>query len=252
MTSTVDPKEMAHFTTLASQWWDESGSYKLLHQINPLRLSFIRQAIGLDSLQGLRVLDVGCGGGLISEPLARLGASVVGLDGALANIEAAQTHALVQGLSIDYRHASPEALVAQGETFDVVLALEVLEHTVNPQEFIEACGALTRPEGTLILSTLNQTIASYLLGIVAAEQVLGWVPKGTHQWRKFMKPRALQQLLFAQGFQEQAYKGMHFSLSQRTWVLGEDLSVNYFVSAQRQKTGKKGSKHLVGELSSWG
>ena len=252
MTTTLDPQEVAHFTTLATQWWDESGSYKILHQINPLRLAFIRQAIGLESLDGLKILDVGCGGGLISEPLARLGAQVTGIDGALANIETAQAHAISQGLSIDYRHTTPEELLAQGEVFDVVLGLEVIEHTSNPEAFMDACSRLTGPEGWLILSTLNQTIASYVLGIVAAEQVLGWVPKGTHQWRKFIRPRVLQRMLSDRGFSEQAFKGMHFSLSQRRWVLGDDLSVNYFVCAQRQRIGKNGSKHFLGELSSWG
>jgi 2-polyprenyl-6-hydroxyphenyl methylase/3-demethylubiquinone-9 3-methyltransferase len=206
----------------------------------------------LDSLEGLRILDVGCGGGLISEPLARLGARVTGIDGALANIETAQAHALSQGLSVDYRHASPEDLLAKGEVFDVVLGLEVIEHTASPEAFMDACAQLTAPEGKLILSTLNQTIASYVLGIVAAEHLLGWVPKGTHQWRKFIRPRVLQRMLFDRGFEQQSFKGMHFSLSQRKWALGDDLSVNYFVCAQRQKTGKNGSKHFLGELSSWG
>ena len=252
LTSTVDEKEIAHFNALADGWWDESGPYKILHQINPLRLDFIRTAIGKTSLEGLKILDIGCGGGLVSEPLARLGAQVTAIDGSTANIEAAKAHALSQGLQIDYRVESPENLIKFGHLYDVVLAVEVLEHVSDLNAFMDACAQLTAPEGCLILSTLNQTIASYLLGIIAAEHILKWVPQGTHQWNKFIRPRKLQQMLMRRGFEDLAFKGMSYRPFSKKWVLGDALEVNYFVSAYRQKNGKNGNRHFFGELSSWG
>ena len=250
--STLDETEVAHFSALAHQWWDEAGPYKILHEINPVRIDFIRQSLGLASFAGLRILDIGCGGGLVSEPLARLGAHVTAIDASEENIAVAKAHAAAHGLTIAYHQGGPESLLADGKTFDLVLAMEVIEHVSDPAAFMDACAALTSPEGHLVMCTLNQTVASYLLGIVAAENVLGWVPKGTHQWRKFVRPRVLQKWLLERGFEGQSFKGMSYHILKNKWSLSDDLSVNYFVCAYRQKMGKKGIKHLVGELSSWG
>jgi len=245
-----------HFQQYAHAWWEESGPFSILHKINPTRLSFILEAIrsehelnDLLPLKGFRILDVGCGGGLLCEPLARLGATVVGIDAVSENITTAQKHALDNGLSIDYQTSTIESF--QKDPFDVVIAMEIIEHVDNPALFLEHCDRLTQPDGCLILSTLNQTIFSAALGIFAAENILGWVPKGTHSWSKFIRPRHLQQLLFKHKFEQQVYKGLSFKPLSRQWILSDNLDINYLVAAFRHKN-ERPKKHFFGDLSSWG
>lgn len=234
LTSSLDPQEMDHFSQLASRWWEETGPFSMLHKINPVRMAFIRKALEKESLAGLSILDVGCGGGLISEPLARLGAQVTAIDGVAENIQAAQAHSKAQGLSIDYRHGGPEDLLQQGLRFDAIIGLEVLEHVADPDFFLGCLSPLVKEDGVLILSTLNRTVQSYLLGIIAAEHLLKWVPKGTHQWRKFIQPRHLQKMLFSLGFQGQTYEGLSLNPLSREWEASPSLAVNYFVAARRK------------------
>ena len=245
------------FETLFPHWWDEEGPFKVLHQITPLRMRWILKAMeNLESpvqgplpLSGLRILDVGCGGGLVAEPLCRLGASVTGIDQVAGNIATATAHAQQQELPIHYRHEDMTTLIAAGEMYDAVIAYEVIEHVENPALFTHQLCQLVKDTGVLILSTLNRTLASYALGIVLAERVLGWVPQGTHQWKQFIRPRELQAWLYQNGFASQQYQGMHFKPLTRQWVLGDSLDVNYFAAAYRQK---KGSQHLREDLRSWG
>ncbi len=200
-TSTIDPAEVARFERIAETWWDPRGPMKVLHRFNPVRLAYIRdeacRRFGRDprsarSLEGLTVLDVGCGGGVLSEPLARLGARVTGLDPAPTNISVARLHAERVGLPIDYRNETVESVVAKGETFDMVLAMEVVEHVADVQTFVNACAKAAKPEGCLIMATLNRTAKSFAFAIVGAEYVLGWLPKGTHEWEKFVTPEELR------------------------------------------------------------
>lgn len=239
--SSVDPADVARFSALADQWWAPDGPFRPLHELNPTRLDFLRQTIGghferdADSVrpcEGLTVLDIGCGGGLVAEPMARLGATVTAVDASPENIAAAAAHAASQGLDIAYRSGTAEALTAEGLTFDVVLALEVIEHTADPGGFLASCRALTRPDGLLILSTLNRTARSYIFGIIGAEYIARWVPPGTHDWRKFMKPSELSRSLRAAGFQLSNLMGMIYHPLTQSWSLAEDdLNINYFAVA---------------------
>lgn len=246
------------FSALAPQWWDEKGPFSILHTITPQRIQWILETVkGAERvpedtrypLKGLQVLDVGCGGGLVSEPLARLGACVTGIDILPQNIEVAQQHAQAVGLNITYRVAEAEVLVAEGQKFDVVVGYEIIEHVDYPEKFLHSLCQLVNDSGFLVLSTLNRTIASYALGIFAAERILKWVPKGTHLWSKFIRPRELQQMLYLHGFTEQAYKGLSFHPLSQNWLFSKNLEVNYFVSSCRHK---KGIQHFDGDLTSWG
>lgn len=232
----VDPAEVARFSAMAAEWWDPTGKFRPLHQLNPVRLAFIRDQIaaryGRDPLaerplRGLRVLDIGCGGGLVAEPMARLGAEVVGIDASAENIGIARAHAAESGLDIAYRAAAAEDLVAQQERFDVVLALEILEHVADLRGFLAACAALTRPGGALVAATLNRTPQSFLLAIVGAEYVLGWLPRGTHDWRRFVRPSELAAGLRPHGVQVTVLRGMSYDLIADRWRQSDDLSVNY-------------------------
>jgi 2-polyprenyl-6-hydroxyphenyl methylase/3-demethylubiquinone-9 3-methyltransferase len=254
--TTLNSNESKHFQKFAHAWWEESGPFSILHKINPTRIAFILEALrserdlnGLHPLKGLRILDVGCGGGLLCEPLTRLGATVVGIDAVHENIETAQKHAIANGLSIDYQTSTIESF--QSVPFDVVIALEIIEHVDNPQLFLNHCNRLTQMNGCLILSTLNQTLFSAALGIFAAENILGWVPKGTHSWSKFIRPRHLQQLLFDLNFEHQVYKGLSFMPISGQWSLSDNLDINYLVAAFRHKN-ESPKKHFLGDLSSWG
>ena len=208
---TLDAAEVERFERLSKAWWDPTGKFRPLHQIGPARLSFIRDELtrhfrlpagGAQPFNGLKILDVGCGGGLISEPLTRLGAAVTGIDPGAENIAIARSHAEPQGLAIDYRVATVEDLAAEGAEFDAVVCLEVVEHVPDVGEFLKACAALVRPGGLLVLSTINRTLKSYALAIVAAEYVLGWLPRGTHQWDRFVTPDELKRHLEAAGLRE--------------------------------------------------
>ena len=242
MGSTVDAREIAQFAAIADAWWDEEGAFKPLHRLNPVRLRYIRDNLcahfGLDSeapkpLSGLRLADVGCGGGLLCEPLTRMGATVTGIDAAEEGIAAARAHAEAVGLEIDYRAATAESLVAAGESFDAIISMEVLEHVADVDAFLAACRDLTRPGGALALSTLNRTPKSYLMAIVGAEYVLRWLPRGTHDWKKFIRPSELAAALRRQGLEMTDLTGIEYSALADRFSLGDDLGVNYLAFATR-------------------
>lgn len=238
--TSIDDKEINHFETMAHTWWDETGPFKALHQMNPTRIQFIRDNSVIHfhnspsknkPLEGLTLLDIGCGGGLLSEPMQRLGALVTGIDVLERNILLARDHAQGQELEIDYRITTAENLAAQNNCFDIVVCMEVIEHVASVPEFIATCCSLVKPGGILFLSTINQTIKSFALAIVAAEHILRWVPHGTHQWRKFVRPRDVKRHLEANGLKLQDRKGMYYQLSRKGWVMNDDLDVNYMVCA---------------------
>jgi 2-polyprenyl-6-hydroxyphenyl methylase/3-demethylubiquinone-9 3-methyltransferase len=238
---TVDPREVAKFEAMAAEWWDAEGKFKPLHMLNPCRLDYITQQIAAEfgrnlaenlPFNGLRLLDIGCGGGLLSEPMARLGAKVVGADAAERNIPVAKVHAEQSGLEIDYRHTTAEALAAAGERFDVVLNMEVVEHVADPQAYLTACQELLKPGGLMICSTLNRNPKSFMMAIVGAEWVMRWLPKGTHDWNKFITPDELCALIEKAGLRPVDRKGMVFNPVTWRWSLSDrDLSVNYVTAS---------------------
>ncbi|MEC4594359.1 MULTISPECIES: bifunctional 2-polyprenyl-6-hydroxyphenol methylase/3-demethylubiquinol 3-O-methyltransferase UbiG [Nitrospirillum] len=242
-TTTVDPGEIQRFSAIAAEWWDEAGKFRPLHKLNPVRLEYLRDRIcahfGRDPLapqplRGLRLVDIGCGGGLLSEPLARMGADVVGIDAAERNVKTAATHAMETATAVDYRHTTAEALVAAGEKFDAVLSLEVVEHVADVPLFLDSLAALMKPEGLLVMATLNRTPKSYLMAIIGAEYVLRWLPRGTHDWRKFLKPSELAAGLRATGLTVREVMGLVYSPFNDTFRLdARDLDVNYLLWASR-------------------
>lgn len=244
MTSTIDPAEVAKFQAMAADWWNPHGKFKPLHILNPCRLDYICAQIAAEfdrdltrplPFAGLRLLDIGCGGGLLSEPMARLGAEVVGADAAERNIPVAQVHAEQSGLSIDYRHTTAEDMAAAGESFDVVLNMEVVEHVADPLAYLTACHDLLRPGGLMVCSTLNRNPKSYLMAIIGAEHVMRWLPKGTHDWSKFITPDELFDLLRRAGLKPVDRKGMVFNPVLWRWSLSDrDLSVNYVTTSVRR------------------
>jgi len=241
--STVDQGEIDKFSAMADDWWDPDGKFKPLHQLNETRLKFIRQRScrhfgrdddRLDPFDGLSVLDVGCGGGLISEPMARLGGAVTGLDAAPANIEVARLHAAASGLAIDYRCATAEEEAEAGRQYDLVLALEIIEHVADVGTFLSSLGRVVRPGGALFLSTLNRTAKAYLLAIVGAEYLLRWLPRGTHDWQRFVKPSELTRPLRQNGLKVGALSGLVYNPLADRWHLDErDLDVNYILFAAK-------------------
>jgi 2-polyprenyl-6-hydroxyphenyl methylase/3-demethylubiquinone-9 3-methyltransferase len=240
--STIDAAEVARFAALADTWWDPAGKMGMLHKFNPVRLGFIKEAAcrrfsrdpkRLDSLQGLRFLDIGCGGGILSEPIARLGASVVGADPAAANIESAKVHAAREGLSIDYRATTAEALADAGERFDVVLAMEVVEHVADLTLFVGRCAEMVKPGGLMVVATINRTIKSFALAIVGAEYVLRWLPRGTHQWDKFVTPNEIEIALEKRSLNVTEETGVIYNLLADRWQLSTDMDVNYMVAAEK-------------------
>jgi len=239
---TLDEGEVARFAELAGEWWNANGPFRPLHRINPTRLTYIRDQLcrkfgrdrkALRSLDGLTILDIGCGGGLVSEPLARLGAAVTGLDPAPENIEAAKTHARGARLKIDYRAATVEELAASGETFDAVLLLEVVEHVPDVPAFLKTVAALVKPGGLLIVSTINRTLKAYALAIIGAELILRWLPLGTHNFERFVTPDELRGALRAAGLAVTDVTGMVYSPFADEWRLAKDTDVNYFATAVR-------------------
>ena len=241
--STVDPAEVAKFEAMAAEWWDPSGKFKPLHLMNPCRLDYITGQIAaefdrdLDTVKpfaGLRLLDIGCGGGLLSEPMARLGATVVGADAAPRNIPVARIHAEQSGLDIDYRNTTAEALADAGESFDIVLNMEVVEHVADPLAYLTACRRLLKPGGLHICSTINRNPKSFALAIVGAEYVMRWLPKGTHDWGKFITPDELFALLEQAGLTPVDRKGFVFNPVSWRWSISDrDLSVNYVTASIR-------------------
>jgi 2-polyprenyl-6-hydroxyphenyl methylase / 3-demethylubiquinone-9 3-methyltransferase len=227
---------------MARDWWDPKGPMRALHKLNPVRLQYIRDTacgqFGRDEraqrpLDGLAVLDVGCGGGVLSEPLARLGARVTGLDPARNNVTVARLHAERAGLSIDYRDETIEAVAARPEQFDMVLAMEVVEHVADVQAFVSACCAAVKPGGLLVVATINRTLRAFALAIVGAEYVLGWLPKGTHEWDKFVTPDELREAISSGGLAVKDRRGVIYNPLADQWLLARDTSVNYMVAAER-------------------
>ncbi|NYS25210.1 bifunctional 2-polyprenyl-6-hydroxyphenol methylase/3-demethylubiquinol 3-O-methyltransferase UbiG [Rhodobacteraceae bacterium 2376] len=244
MQTTIDPGEVAKFEAMAAEWWDPNGKFKPLHMLNPCRLDYITRQIAAEfdrdlsapaPFKGLRILDIGCGGGLLSEPMARLGADVVGADAAERNIPVAQVHAQAQGLEIDYRHTTAEAMAAAGEAFDVVLNMEVVEHVADPLAYLTACQQLLKPGGLMICSTINRNSKSYVMAIIGAEHVMRWLPKGTHEWSKFITPDELYDLIRKAGLSPVDRKGFVFNPLRWDWLLSErDLSVNYVTASVKR------------------
>jgi 2-polyprenyl-6-hydroxyphenyl methylase/3-demethylubiquinone-9 3-methyltransferase len=239
--STVDAGEIAKFEAMAAEWWDVNGKFKPLHMLNPCRLDYITNQIAGEfdrdlktdkPFQGLRILDIGCGGGLLAEPMARLGADVVGADAAARNIPVARIHAEQSGLAIDYRHTTAEAMAAEGEQFDVVLNMEVVEHVASPIDYLRGCQDLLKPGGLHICSTINRNPKSYMMAIIGAEHVMRWLPKGTHEWSKFITPDELFDLMSKAGLEPVDRKGFVFNPLTWSWKLSDrDLSVNYVTAS---------------------
>ena len=241
--SSVDVAEVERFGRLGADWWDPRGPMAALHKLNPVRLGYIRDQAAarfdrdpkkLDCLAGLRMLDIGCGAGILSEPLARLGADMVGADPAEENIEAAREHAEEQGVAVDYRATTAEDLAEAGETFDVVLAMEVVEHVVDVEDFVSTCASMVRPGGLFVAATLNRTIKSFALAIVGAEYVLRWLPRGTHQWDKFVTPRELETAVEDTGLRVTGERGVIYNPFADRWQLSSDMDVNYMLAAEKQ------------------
>jgi 2-polyprenyl-6-hydroxyphenyl methylase/3-demethylubiquinone-9 3-methyltransferase len=243
MQTTIDPTEIAKFESIAAEWWDLDGKFKPLHMMNPVRLDYIirqiagefQRDLGGDApFAGLRILAIGCGGGLLCEPMARLGADVVGVDAAPRNIQVAQLHAEQSGLMVDYRVGTAEDMAAAGEQFDVVLNMEVVEHVADPLAYLTACGQLLRAGGLHICSTLNRNPKSFAMAIVGAEWVLRWLPKGTHDWAKFITPDELYALLEKAGLTPVDRKGFQFNPLRREWRISQrDLGCNYVTASTK-------------------
>jgi 2-polyprenyl-6-hydroxyphenyl methylase / 3-demethylubiquinone-9 3-methyltransferase len=238
----VDAVEVDRFSRLAGEWWNPRGKMAVLHRFNPVRLAYIRDAacrqFGRNPghppcLDGLRILDIGCGGGLLCEPLARLGASMLGADPSADNIKAANLHAGRSGLAIDYRVTAAETLAAAGERFDAVLAMEVVEHVADVGVFLRSCAAMVEPGGLMIAATLNRTLKSFALAIVGAEYVLRWLPRGTHQWDKFLTPNELEAAMTAAGLAVNDETGVIYNPLTGQWRLSPDMDVNYMLTATK-------------------
>ncbi|BAT57886.1 ubiquinone biosynthesis O-methyltransferase [Variibacter gotjawalensis] len=240
--TTIDAAEVARFQKLAATWWDEAGPMRMLHRLNPVRLGYIRDrcaehfgrdAKQLDSLKGLRVIDIGCGAGILSEPLARLGADVTGIDPAEENIALAREHAQASGLAIDYRAETAEALADAGEKFDLVLAMEVVEHVADLDLFVAKAAQMVKPGGLMIGATINRTLKSFGLAIVAAEYILRWVPRGTHSWDKFVTPEEFETAMRTGGLAVTHETGVIYNPLGDAWLINRDMDVNYMLTAAR-------------------
>ena len=240
----IDQAEIERFSRHAADWWDPRGPMAALHKFNPVRLAYIRDQAAasfnrdpkkLDCLKGLRILDIGCGGGILSEPLARLGAELVGADPSDENINVARAHAKDGHVAVDYRATTAEELAAANERFDVVLAMEVVEHVADVDAFVATCATMVKPAGLMIAATLNRTLKSFALAIVGAEYVLRWLPRGTHQWDRFVTPVELESTIEHSGLQVIGERGVIYNPFADRWQLSSDMDVNYMLVAQRQK-----------------
>jgi len=241
---TIDSEEVARFSAMAEDWWDPAGDFKPLHKFNPVRLAYIKREVcrhfgrdpnASDAFKGLRFLDIGCGGGLLSEPMARLGADVVGADPSETNIKIARLHMQSSGLEIDYRSESAEQLAAAGESFDVVLNMEVVEHVADVPLFLEATGSLVRPGGLMFVATINRTLKAYALAIVGAEYVLRWLPRGTHSYEKLVKPEEIEGPLRTAGLKIIDRSGVSYNPITDSWAPSRDMDVNYMLLAEKAK-----------------
>lgn len=240
--SSLDSGEVEKFSKLAAEWWNPKGKMGVLHKFNPVRLAWIKEQacarLGLDPLarapfEGLRLLDIGCGGGLLCEPMARLGASVVGVDASEKNIKTARVHAAEMELAIDYRVGMAEDLAAAGEKFDIILNMEVIEHVAQPAFFVASCASMLKPGGLMFVATLNRTLKSFGLAIIGAEYVLGWLPKGTHEWERFVTPDELRGWMSENGVGVKAESGVTYHPLADEWRGSRDMGVNYMVVGQR-------------------
>ena len=241
--SSVDDAEIARFSAMAAEWWDPTGKFRPLHKFNPVRLTYLKSSISRhfgrdgkasDALSGLDALDIGCGGGLLAEPLTRLGANVTGVDASEVNIGIARNHAETMGLSIDYRAGTAEALAVAGARYDVVLAMEIVEHVADLDLFVGSCAGLVKPGGLLVMATLNRTAKSFALAGVGAEYLLRWLPPGTHDWSKFVKPDELSAAIETHGLTIRDETGVTYNPLADRWSLAPgDLSVNYMLLAER-------------------
>jgi 2-polyprenyl-6-hydroxyphenyl methylase/3-demethylubiquinone-9 3-methyltransferase len=242
-TPSIDPAEVEKFSSIAAEWWDPKGKFRPLHRFNPVRLRFIRETAErhfgiapgkVKPLEGLKLLDIGCGGGLVCEPMARLGAAVTGVDASEANIKTALTHAQEEGLSIDYRAGTAEGLIDAGEPpFDIVLNLEVVEHVADPVQFLKDTASLVTPGGLMIVATLNKTAKALATAVVGAEYILGWLPRGTHDWSKFLPPETVHGALAAAGLEPEPPTGVSYTPLTGAWKISTDTSVNYMIVAPR-------------------
>ena len=248
--TTIDQAEVDRFSAMAAEWWDPTGKFKPLHKFNPVRLAYIRDMasanFGRDPrarkpLEGLRVLDIGCGGGLLSEPMARMGAEVVGADASEKNIGIAKVHAAGSGVAVDYRAVTAEALHEAGETFDIVLNMEVVEHVADVEFFLTTCASMVRPGGMMFVATINRTMKAAALAIFAAENVLRWLPRGTHQYEKLVRPEEIERPLAAVGLAVTARTGVFFSPLSNQWSLSKDMDVNYMLVARRGAPSDRGA-----------
>ena len=236
--ASLDPSEVAKFSAIAAEWWNPKGKFGVLHVFNPVRLTYIKEQVcarfSRDPLQrrpfeGLRVLDIGCGGGLLSEPMARLGATVAGVDPSEKNIKTASVHATECELEVDYRAGTAEDLAAAGERFDVILNMEVIEHVADPAAFVKTCAGMLKPGGLIFVATLNRTLKAFGLAILGAEYVLNWLPKGTHQWEKFITPEELEGWLTGNGIAVKDKTGVVYSPLKNEWRKSRDMKVNYML-----------------------
>jgi len=241
---TIDPAEIAKFERMAAEWWDANGKFRPLHRFNPVRIAYVRDVVaahfGRDAkggkpFAGLRLIDIGCGGGILGEPMARLGADVVGLDPSETNIGIARLHAEESGLAIDYRATTAEELAAAGEAFDIVLAMEVVEHVADMTAFIAAAGALVNPGGLLFVATINRTPKSFALAIVGAEYLLRWLPRGTHDYARLVRPQELQQALTGAGLAMHDKTGLRYNPLADRWSRSTDMDVNYMMVASKAR-----------------
>ncbi|CAN5400707.1 bifunctional 2-polyprenyl-6-hydroxyphenol methylase/3-demethylubiquinol 3-O-methyltransferase UbiG [soil metagenome] len=246
--SSIDPAEVEKFSKMAAEWWNPRGKFGVLHVFNPVRLAYIKEQVtarfardpfDARPFMGLRILDIGCGGGLLTEPMARLGADIVGVDPSERNIKTASVHAAEQEISIDYRVATAEDLAAAGETFDVILNMEVIEHVADPKAFTATCAGLLKPGGLMFVATLNRTLKSFGLAIIGAEYILGWLPKGTHQWEKFIAPGELEDWLAAAGLETCDRSGVVYNPLSNTWRRARDMDVNYMMLARKPSHSEK-------------
>jgi len=242
--STIDQTEVDRFSAMASEWWDPNGKFRPLHKFNPVRLTYIRDRVAghfdrdpksPQPLTGLRILDIGCGGGLLCEPIARMGADIVGADASQTNIEIARIHAAKSGVAVDYRAETAENLAADGELFDVVLNMEVVEHVADVDLFLSSCAQMVKPGGLMFIATINRTFKALTLAIVGAEYVLRWLPRGTHQYEKLVRPGEIEQPLAASGMTITDRTGVFYNPLSDSWNLSRDMDVNYMMLAARPR-----------------